>query len=112
MREAADPQHCRRPLAERPGDRTQAGVSHRQRVPLAAAFHRAVELVRNGRIGQLHTIRTAVPAGVGPVNHHLRTQTCRFLRNSITNCGRGRPQSGPIRKNGCIASRATSGRAG
>ena len=26
-------------------------------------FHRAVELVRNGRIGKLHTIRTAVPIG-------------------------------------------------
>ncbi len=26
-------------------------------------FHRAVELVRNGRIGQLHTIRTGVPHG-------------------------------------------------
>jgi predicted dehydrogenase len=28
-------------------------------------FHRAVELVRNGRIGKLHTIRTSVPYGVG-----------------------------------------------
>jgi predicted dehydrogenase len=27
-------------------------------------FHRAVELVRNGRIGKLHTIRTGVPYGV------------------------------------------------
>jgi hypothetical protein len=26
-------------------------------------FHRAVELVRNGRIGKLHTIRTSVPIG-------------------------------------------------
>ena len=26
-------------------------------------FHRAVELVRNGRIGKLHTIRTSVPMG-------------------------------------------------
>ena len=26
-------------------------------------FHRAVELVRNGRIGKLHTIRTGVPMG-------------------------------------------------
>jgi myo-inositol 2-dehydrogenase / D-chiro-inositol 1-dehydrogenase len=29
-------------------------------------FHRAVELVRNGRIGQLHTIRTGVPFGIRP----------------------------------------------
>ena len=28
-------------------------------------FHRAVELVRNGRIGKLHTIRTGVPFGGG-----------------------------------------------
>ena len=28
-----------------------------------ANFHRAVELVRNGRIGKLHTIRTRVPLG-------------------------------------------------
>lgn len=28
-------------------------------------FHRAVELVRNGRIGKLHTIRTGVPYGGG-----------------------------------------------
>jgi predicted dehydrogenase len=28
-------------------------------------FHRAVELVRNGRIGKLHTIRTGVPYGSG-----------------------------------------------
>lgn len=28
-----------------------------------AQFHRAVELVRNGRIGKLHTIRTSVPLG-------------------------------------------------
>lgn len=28
-------------------------------------FHRAVELVRNGRIGKLHTIRTSVPYGSG-----------------------------------------------
>jgi predicted dehydrogenase len=27
-------------------------------------FHRAVELVRNGRVGKLHTIRTGVPYGV------------------------------------------------
>ncbi len=27
-------------------------------------FHRAVELVRNGRIGKLHTIRTGVPRGI------------------------------------------------
>ncbi len=29
-------------------------------------FHRAVELVRNGRIGKLHTIRTGVPLGADP----------------------------------------------
>ena len=28
--------------------------------------HRAVELVRNGRIGKLHTVRTGVPFGFGP----------------------------------------------
>ena len=34
-------------------------------------FHRAVELVRNGRIGKLHTIRTGVPGDTGETPQHV-----------------------------------------
>lgn len=34
-------------------------------------FHRAVELVRNGRIGKLHTIRTGVPGDTGETPKHV-----------------------------------------
>ena len=34
-------------------------------------FHRAVELVRNGRIGKLHTIRTGVPGDSGQTPKHV-----------------------------------------
>jgi hypothetical protein len=34
-------------------------------------FHRAVELVRNGRIGKLHTIRTGVPGDTGQGPQHV-----------------------------------------
>ena len=55
-------------------------------------FHRAVELVRNGRIGKLHTIRTGVPFGVRPLSRRRRTWTCRCRRNWTTICGRVRPR--------------------
>ncbi len=44
-------------------------------------FHRAVELVRNGRIGKLHTIRTGVPYGVAVRSPRRHTWTCRCPRN-------------------------------
>jgi len=66
-----------------------------------SSYHRVCELVRNGRIGRLHTIRTGCPTELftgGP------RRTCPCRRNSTTTCGWGPhrkrriPPTGFIRK--------------
>ena len=60
-----------------------------------ASFQRACELVRNGRIGKLHTIRTGVPVDdvAGPLEPR-----CPCRRNSTTTCGSARPRR-PVHRN-------------